>query len=113
MTRSVKEKKSILQKSCLTGAGKDERRKMSEISYTTKYNTTEEIKEYYEECVKFWIRQGDCKAVAMAKALWWDCIEIWNATKSWNDDKVNFVNQYRKYTPYDPIPEGIAIEKGA
>lgn len=68
----------------------------------------DEIKKYFDLCVAYWERQGDSKRLAIAKAIWWDCIEVWNADKSWNDDKVKFINQYRKYKPYDPIPEGIA-----
>ena len=70
----------------------------------------DEIKKYFDLCVAYWERQGDSKGLATSKAIWWDCIEVWNTDKSWNDDKIAFINQYRKYKPYDPIPEG--IEKG-
>ena len=71
----------------------------------------DEIKKYFDLCVAYWERQGDSKGLATSKAIWWDCIEVWNADKSWNDDKIAFINQYRKYKPYDPIPEG--IKKGS
>ena len=73
---------------------------------------SESIKNYFDSCVNFWMNNGDSKGVATVKALWWDCVEIWNFDKSWNNDKVAFVNQYRKYIPYDPIPEPAMVECG-
>ena len=72
----------------------------------------EDIKKYFDACVNYWMKDGSSREVAMVKALWWDCAEVWNADKSWNDDKIKFINQYRKYTPYDPIPEEKMVECG-
>lgn len=72
----------------------------------------ENIKLYFESCKQYWINSGDSQGVATVKALWWDCVDVWNADKSWNEDKIAFVNQYRKYKPYDPIPETNMIMVG-
>ena len=70
------------------------------------------IKSYFESCINYWMSTGVSKGVATVRALWWDCVEIWNADKSWNDDKIAFVNSYRKYKPYDPVPEAKLVEVG-
>lgn len=70
------------------------------------------IQDYFNACVSFWMSRGDSKGIATIKALWWDCVEVWNADKSWNDEKIVFVNQYRKYKPYGPIPEAECTAAG-
>ena len=72
----------------------------------------DKIKEYFEACVNYWISTGVSKGVATVRAIWLDCVEVWNADKSWNDDKIAFINQYRKYKPYDPIPEEDGVNEG-
>ena len=71
-----------------------------------------EIENYFETCVAYWMRSGDSKKVATVKALWWDCVEVWNFDKSWNADKIEFINRYRHYKPYDPVPEAKFVEAG-
>lgn len=70
------------------------------------------IKDYFDSCVSYWIERGDSKSVAVAKAIWWDCVEVWNFDKSWTDEKVAFIRQYRNYKPYDPIPEEKCVMSG-
>lgn len=72
----------------------------------------EEIKEYFNNCVDFWKRQGDPASIAVCKALWWDCADIWNFGKSWTPNKVKFFNEYRHYEPYGQLPEARAVEEG-
>ena len=72
----------------------------------------QDIREYFDHCVSYWISSGVSKGVATVRALWWDCVEVWNADKSWNEDKIKFINQYRRYKPYDPIPEEKMVEIG-
>ena len=70
------------------------------------------IEEYFNTCVNYWERQGFSKGVATIRALWWDCVEIWNADHSWNDEKIEFVNKWRRYKPYDAIPEADRVAEG-
>ena len=73
---------------------------------------TEEVERYFTQCRDFWIRQGLPMSIAMARTIWWDCCEVWNFDKSWTPAKIAFINQYRQYTPYGPIPEKKAVEEG-
>lgn len=72
----------------------------------------DKIREYFDLCVNYWVSTGISKECATIRALWWDCAEVWNADKSWDDDKVKFFNSYRKYTPYGPIPEETMVSEG-
>ena len=73
----------------------------------------EYIEKYFEQCKKFWMKEYKISEdAATIRALWWDCAEVWNADKSWNDNKIAFINRYRKYTPYDPIPDEESVENG-
>lgn len=72
----------------------------------------ENIEKYFKICVNYWMSLGLSKGAATVRAIWWDCIEVWNADKSWTDEKVEFVNRYRKYRPYDPVPESRCVEEG-
>ena len=71
-----------------------------------------EIEEYFDACVKYWESTGVSKGVATVRAIWWDCAEVWNFDKSWNDDKIAFINRYRTYEPYGPIPEEDRVREG-
>lgn len=71
-----------------------------------------EIENYFNLCKSYWMNNGDSEGVATVKALWWDCVEVWNTDKSWNDEKIIFVNNYRHYEPYDPIPEEKMVKVG-
>ena len=71
------------------------------------------IQKYFDTCVSYWVREhGLSIGAAMVRAIWWDCVEVWNIDKSWNKEKIDFINQYRKYKPYDPIPEERLVEEG-
>lgn len=72
----------------------------------------ENIEDYFGTCIAYWMTTGVSKGVATVMALWWDCVEVWNADKSWTPTKIEFVNRYRKYKPYDPIPEPDAVREG-
>ena len=74
--------------------------------------TSSEIERFFKSCVAYWMRGGCTKEVAIVRAIWWDLVECWNIDKSWNEEKVDFVNRYRKYKPYDPIPDEKLIEVG-
>lgn len=75
-------------------------------------DTIEAVEEYFNTCKGYWERKGDPPSVAFCKALWWDCVETFNFGKSWNPAKIEFVNQYRRYTPGGPIPEESRVESG-
>ena len=70
------------------------------------------IDDYFNSCVDFWVRQGFSKGVATVRALWWDCVEIWNFDESWNDEKIEFINKWRQYKPYGPVPEIDRVAEG-
>lgn len=72
----------------------------------------EKIESYFKACVEYWMSTGVSKGVAIVRAIWWDCVEVWNFDKSWTDEKVEFINRYRKYKPYDPTPKAKAVEEG-
>lgn len=72
----------------------------------------ENIENYFGTCVAYWMSTGLSEGVATVRALWWDCVEVWNADKSWTEDKIKFINRYRKYTPYDVIPDEDRVREG-
>lgn len=72
----------------------------------------ENIKKYFEICVNYWMSTGVSRGVATVRAIWWDCVEVWNADRSWTEEKIKFINQYRSYKPYDPVPEAARVEEG-
>ena len=73
----------------------------------------ENIQAYFDSCVQYWMETHHLnKDAAIARAIWWDCVEIWNADGSWNNDKIAFINKYRSYRPYDPIPEEKCVADG-
>lgn len=71
-----------------------------------------DIRSYFESCRAYWTRNGATPAAATSRALWWDCCEVWNADKSWTPEKIEFINQYRQYKPYGPIPEEERVATG-
>lgn len=75
------------------------------------YSTPEEVRQYFETCRAYWLRQGDRPAVATCKAFWWDCVEIWNMS-GWNPAKESFAWSWRGYRPGGPIPEPSNVETG-
>ena len=72
----------------------------------------ENIENYFGTCVAYWMSTGLSEGAATARAVWWDCVEVWNADKSWTEDKIVFINRYRKYKPYDPVPGKNMVEEG-
>lgn len=74
--------------------------------------TMYEIEVFFENCVNYWIRTGCSKEIATVRAIWWDCAECWNIDKSWDNNRVEFINRFRKYKPYDPIPDEKLVESG-
>ena len=80
----------------------------------TKPDTTtyEGVKEFFDQCKAYWMRNGDTEGVATAKAFWWDCVECFNFDKSWNDAKRKFAMEFRAYVPGNPVPEPELVEKG-
>lgn len=71
-----------------------------------------EIEKFFNDCVNFWMRNGCTKGVATVRAIWWDCVECWNIDKSWDENKIKFINRYRRYNPYDPVPDEKSVESG-
>ena len=71
-----------------------------------------QIECYFEDCVHYWTSTGVSRGVATVRAIWWDCVEVWNVEKSWTEEKVEFINRYRKYKPYDAIPDEEYISEG-
>ncbi len=67
---------------------------------------------YFQQCKSYWMRNGDPEGIATIKALWWDCAEVWNASKSWDEEKINFFKKWRNYKPYSAIPEEKCIMEG-
>ena len=56
-------------------------------------------REYWELCKKYWMAQGDSEPVAGAKALWWDCEEIWIIDGSLTEDKIQFIDTLENKYP--------------
>ena len=75
-------------------------------------DTIEAVTEYFNTCRAYWERNGDPPSIAFCKALWWDCVEVFNSANSWNPAKIQFVNQYRPYKPGAPIPEVSSVTSG-
>ena len=71
-----------------------------------------DVRQYFDMCKRYWMSTGDSEGVATSKAFWWDCIEVWNADDSWNEEKEKFALEFRNYHKGDPIPEESLIEKG-
>lgn len=75
--------------------------------------TYEDVLRYFNRCKAYYMRNGDSDAVATSKAFWWDCVEVFNFDKSWNDAKRKFAKEFRNYTPGDPVPDAKLVEEGA
>ena len=71
-----------------------------------------EIEKYFNSCMDYWIGNGDSKGVATIKTIWWDCVEVWNADKSWTEEKVQFIKKWRDYEPYGEVPPSEFVENG-
>lgn len=76
------------------------------------YNTIEEVKEYFEQCKAFWLREGNSEAVAKCKAFWWDIVQISNTYNYWTPGKEQFALEFFGYHPYDPEPTREEVMSG-
>ena len=66
----------------------------------------EELQAYFDACVNYWKGFNDSVRVAIAHAIWYDCIEVWDMDDSWTDAKLEFVRQYiPDYRKGEPVPE--------
>lgn len=74
--------------------------------------TYEDVLKYFNSCKTYYMRNGDSEGVATSKAFWWDCVEVFNFDKSWNDAKRKFAKEFRNYCPGDPVPDAKFVEKG-
>ena len=75
-------------------------------------NTIDDVNEFYDQCISFWIRQGDPEEVACAKAFWWDIVEISNQFDSWSPAKEQFAADTVGYHPGDPEPSEEDVKTG-
>ena len=75
-------------------------------------NTIDEVKEFYDQCIQFWIRQGDSEEVACSKAFWWDIVEISNQFNAWSPAKEQFAAHTVGYHPGDPEPSEEDVKTG-
>ena len=53
----------------------------------------------------YWKRAGDDEETALAKAYWWDFIEVWNFDKSWDDEKKQWCKFFVFMFPNCKCPE--------
>lgn len=75
-------------------------------------NTTiEEVREYFDQCKAFWLRQGDSETVAACKAFWWDIVQISNLF-GWTPGKEQFAHEFCGYKPHNPEPAKEEVEAG-
>lgn len=74
-------------------------------------NTLDQVTAFFDTCKAYWLRKGDSARVATSKALWWDCIEVWNFDRSWNDAKRQFASMFG-YKEGDPVPAPEVVERG-
>lgn len=79
---------------------------------STMNNTIEEVKEFFEQCKAFWIRQGNSELIASCKAFWWDIVEVSNAFNIWTPGKEQFAKEFCGYKPHDPEPAAKDVESG-
>ena len=71
-----------------------------------------QVKDYFDRCKNYWTGSGDTEGVATSKAFWWDCVECWNADKSWTPAKEKFAKEFRNYKPGDPVPDSNLVAEG-
>lgn len=75
-------------------------------------NTTiEEVRDYFDKCRSFWLRNGDSETVATCKAFWWDLVQISNQF-GWTMAKERFAQDFCGYKPYEPEPTKEEVEAG-
>lgn len=74
-------------------------------------NTIEEVREFFEQCKAFWLRQGASEPVAKCKAFWWDIVQVSNLY-GWTPGKEQFALEFCGYHPHDPEPTKEEVESG-
>ena len=57
-------------------------------------NNITDVENYFFACLDFWRRKGYEDHEAFVRTLCYDCVEVWNYDKSWNDAKLEFVRRY-------------------
>ena len=60
---------------------------MASVISVPGYDTIDEVRMFYDQCVAFWQRQGDSPDVARCKAFWWDIVEISECFARWTPGK--------------------------
>lgn len=75
-------------------------------------NTIEEVREFFEQCKNFWLRQGSTELVAKCKAFWWDIVQVSNVYDCWTPGKEQFALEFCGYHPHDPEPTKEEVEAG-
>lgn len=78
----------------------------------TMNNTIEEVRDYFNQCKAFWLRQGASETVAICKAFWWDIVQISNTYNCWTPGKEQFALEFCGYHPHDPEPTKEEVESG-
>lgn len=76
------------------------------------FDTIEEVRPFFDQCVAFWQRKGDDIDVARCKAFWWDIVEIANNFDRWTPGKEQFVMEVCAYKPGMPVPCEANIRAG-
>lgn len=78
----------------------------------SKFNSVEEVQQFFDQCVAFWQRQGDDLDVARCKAFWWDIVEISDSFDAWGDAKLQFANNLCGFKPGGKIPCEADVRSG-
>lgn len=77
------------------------------------WNTLEQMKQFYDSCVAYWVRMGDDEDVARCKAAWWDIVEIANSSGgNWTPAAEQFVSDLCGYKRGGYVPDEAAIRAG-
>ena len=85
---------------------------MASVISVPGYDTIDEVRMFYDQCVAFWQRQGDSPDVARCKAFWWDIVEISECFARWTPGKDQLASELCGYRPGDPVPDEKAITTG-
>lgn len=77
-----------------------------------KFNSIEEIRQFFDQCTSFWARKGDDPDVARCKAFWWDIVEISNSFDSWDPIKEQFALEFCGYKRGGKMPSEASVRSG-
>ena len=58
------------------------------------------VEDYFEMCKRYWIVMKCDEAEASYRALWWDCKEVWDYYKTWNEESKKFFEDMKAKFPY-------------